>query len=180
MSAKYPNIEYIHYFTDGAPSHFKNRYAMTTVANHKQLFGYECSYHFSCSGHGKGEVDGLGSVVKNGCKFKSWRSHDKNPVKSVNEMVDYINGYDICGERNFPSVTGMLVTDTEIQAAKLEFSEPSAAASAIHGIREMHSFSTIEGNNHQLQSKIYSTSTNSKIVKVMQVNLDCNESSDKC
>ena len=98
---------------------------MTTVANHKQLFGYECSYHFSCSGHGKGEVDGLGSVVKNGCKFKSWRSHDKNPVKSVNEMVDYINGYDICGERNFPSVTGMLVTDTEIQAAKLEFSERS-------------------------------------------------------
>ena len=153
---------------------------MTTVAVHKQLFGYECSYHFSCSGHGKGEVDGLGSVVKNGCKFKSWMSHDKNPVKSVNEMVDYINGYDICGERNFPSVTGMLVTDTEIQAAKLEFSERSAAASAIHGIREMHSFSTIEGNNHQLQSKIYSTSTNSKIVKVMQVNLDCNESSDKC
>ena len=35
LSAKYPNIEYIHYFTDGAPSHFKNRYAMTTVANHK-------------------------------------------------------------------------------------------------------------------------------------------------
>ena len=108
-----------------------------------QLFGYECSYHFSCSGHGKGEVDGLGSVVKNGCKFKSWRSHDKNPVKSVNEMVDYINGYDICGERNFPSVTGMLVTDTEIQAAKLEFSERSAAVSAIHGIREMHSFSQL-------------------------------------
>ena len=169
LSSKYPNIEYVHYQTDGAGSHFKNKYTLTTVANHKDLYGTECSYHFSCSGHGKAEVDGLGSVVKGGCRDASMRKHARNPINTVEDMVQFINGNDITGKPNFPSVVGFLVKDAEIQATKLEFSDRFSASIPVRGIRQMHCFASIPGRNDVLKSKMFSSSPTSKIVTVMDV-----------
>ncbi|CAF4812779.1 unnamed protein product [Rotaria sp. Silwood2] len=64
LRKEYPNVFKINYVSDGASTHFKNKYNIHNLAHHHQDFQIEASWSFSSSGHGKGPCDGLGAVVK--------------------------------------------------------------------------------------------------------------------
>ena len=51
-------------WSDGAASQFKTRRPFYFVARYASLTGVQMSWFFSASGHGKGEHDGAGAVVK--------------------------------------------------------------------------------------------------------------------
>ena len=51
-------------WSDGAASQFKARRSFYFVARYASLTGVQMSWFFSASGHGKGEHDGAGAVVK--------------------------------------------------------------------------------------------------------------------
>jgi hypothetical protein len=52
-------------WSDGCASQFKGRHAFLTRANSVHDHGWECVHNFKASGHGKGEVDGAATLLKN-------------------------------------------------------------------------------------------------------------------
>ena len=46
-------LKTIYYLTDGAKQHFKNRYNISNLINHKEDFQVEAEWHFSATAHGK-------------------------------------------------------------------------------------------------------------------------------
>lgn len=52
------------YFTDGAKQHFKNRFQMANLVQHKTEFDITAEWHHHATAHGKGPSDGLGAVFK--------------------------------------------------------------------------------------------------------------------
>lgn len=59
-----PKVNKIIYITDGAKQHFKNRFKMIQLINHKVDFDIEAEWHFHATAHGKGSCDGLGATLK--------------------------------------------------------------------------------------------------------------------
>ena len=64
LKAKYPTIEQISVFSDGASSQFKPRFLFSNLYEWETEFGVKISWHFFATSHGKGVVDGLGGMVK--------------------------------------------------------------------------------------------------------------------
>ncbi|KYM94585.1 hypothetical protein ALC62_14783 [Cyphomyrmex costatus] len=59
-----PNVKTLIYMTDGAKQHFKNRYQMANLLNHKEDFDLNAEWHYSATAHGKSAYDGLGATFK--------------------------------------------------------------------------------------------------------------------
>lgn len=67
----HPNLEVLNVFTDGAGSHFKQRF---TLANMSTYTNPRLTWNFFASYHGKGAVDGVGSSVKR-MVFNATKAH---------------------------------------------------------------------------------------------------------
>ena len=99
-------IELKHWFfnTDGAPSHFKNRFTVHSLFTFKTKSGASTILWETCApGHGKGPWDGVGAVVKrllrqlerqdkmyaNGAQdvFRALVRHDKHRGSSISSFV---------------------------------------------------------------------------------------------
>ena len=61
---KYPTIQQINVFSDGASSQFKQRFLFSNLQMWEQQFHIELKWHFFATSHGKGVVDGLGGTIK--------------------------------------------------------------------------------------------------------------------
>ncbi|KYM95356.1 hypothetical protein ALC62_00146 [Cyphomyrmex costatus] len=59
-----PKVKTLIYMTDGAKQHFKNKYQMANLINHKDDFGLDAEWHYSATAHGKSGYDGLGATFK--------------------------------------------------------------------------------------------------------------------
>ena len=49
------------YVTDGAKQHFKNRFQIANLINHKEDFGIGADWHYCATAHGKSGYDDLGA-----------------------------------------------------------------------------------------------------------------------
>jgi hypothetical protein len=58
------NIKKIFYFTDGAPSQYKNRNNFANICHHFMDFGIEVDWNLFASLHGKNACDGLAGTIK--------------------------------------------------------------------------------------------------------------------
>lgn len=58
------SIEFIHYWTDGPTSQYRNRIKNFTIANQMEIFGMRARWNYFEVGHGKGPSDGLGGTTK--------------------------------------------------------------------------------------------------------------------
>lgn len=54
----------ITHVTDGAKQHFKNRFQISNVINHKNDFDIEAEWHYCAIAHGKSCYDGIGATFK--------------------------------------------------------------------------------------------------------------------
>jgi hypothetical protein len=57
-------INKVHYWSDGAASQFKNKFALGNLLFHKVDFNCDADWSFFETTHGKGPVDGIGAEVK--------------------------------------------------------------------------------------------------------------------
>ena len=66
---KYPDVNHLDLFSDGASQHFKQCYTLNAVTMLTSLLGMQrnklsINYGFSATSHGKGPCDGTGGTVK--------------------------------------------------------------------------------------------------------------------
>jgi len=59
-----PKVKKIIYVSDGAKQHYKNKYQMCNLVNHKNDFGIEAEWHCYGTAHSKGAPHGIGATVK--------------------------------------------------------------------------------------------------------------------
>lgn len=87
VSSKTP-VELVHYFTDGARQHFKNRTIALVITGHEILFGCGARWHYHASHHGKSVCDGIGATVKKTLRVHSLKC-DARPIRSVDDIMTW-------------------------------------------------------------------------------------------
>ena len=83
----------LHYhwvWSDGAASQFKARRPHYFVGRYYQLTGLHMMHNFSASGHGKGEHDGAGAVIKRTLTHEELKP-DGWPMKCAADVVNFLN-----------------------------------------------------------------------------------------
>ena len=64
LQSEKPHLRSVHYFTDGAPAQYKNKYMFKNICLHAKDFGLKCTWHYFATCHGKGPCDGIGGTIK--------------------------------------------------------------------------------------------------------------------
>lgn len=85
------NVKKIIYISDGAKQHFKNRYQMVNLMNHKIDFGLDAEWHISATAHGKGPPDGVGAIVKREATRASLQVSDKEAILNARSLFNWAN-----------------------------------------------------------------------------------------
>ena len=80
----FENARIVHFFSDGARQHFKNKSALWFLSHHRDLFGCEATWSFTASGHGKSACDGVGGVLKSALRRFALR---ENKCRANNEGI---------------------------------------------------------------------------------------------
>ena len=82
-----PVYSSITYVSDGAASHFKNRYQLFEFA---QGGSDKARWLFSASGHGKNSCDGVGGLLNHLAIVHNFRSQDGSLIRTSNDFVEKI------------------------------------------------------------------------------------------
>ncbi|CAN7995646.1 unnamed protein product, partial [Ixodes hexagonus] len=82
-----PVYSSITYVSDGAASHFKNRYQLFEFA---QGGSDKARWLFSASGHGKNSCDGVGGLLKHLATVHNFRSQDGSLIRTSKDFVEQI------------------------------------------------------------------------------------------
>ena len=77
-------------WANGAASQFKARRPYYFVARYYQMTGLHMMHNFSASGHGKGEHDGAGAVIKRTLTHEELKP-DGWPLKCAGDVVSFLN-----------------------------------------------------------------------------------------
>ena len=59
-----PDIETLHYFTDGCAGQYKNCKNFLNICHNEQDFAVKCTWSFFAASHGKSPCDGIGGTAK--------------------------------------------------------------------------------------------------------------------
>jgi hypothetical protein len=136
-------------WSDGCSGQFKSAHAWYFVARFEGLTGVPMSSNFFASGHGKGEHDGAGAVVKSGLR-KHQLLEDGSPLSNAAEVVELcraslsgaaLSSYEgRTAARAETTRTFWLVTEEELATVE------KLRCKTIPGSRSMHSVRAKQGN----------------------------------
>lgn len=148
-----PNLKHVEYFTDGAPSQYKNKKIFLNILYHLQDFGCTARHHFYATGHGKGPIDGIGGNSKRVIYMEAMaRTNGQSPIK---------NAYDICQclKNKNTVIEAVLITEEFIKEHKEPMEERWKLAKTIKGTLNYHCF--YPSSHNVLSCKFFSTASTS-------------------
>ncbi|KAH9378665.1 hypothetical protein HPB48_008499 [Haemaphysalis longicornis] len=79
-----PVYSHVVYVSDGAASHFKNKYQLYELSRANYT---SAKWLFSATGHGKNSYDGVGGIVKHHASLHNLRAGSTNVIRSAAEMI---------------------------------------------------------------------------------------------
>lgn len=162
LKKKYPDINTINIFSDGATSQFKQRYNFSTLHLLENQFQVQIKWHFFATSHGKGVVDGIGGSVKRSV----WRS-----VKAGKSAVASAKQFASVAEDRNPNVKIIFIDKSEVGKAKETLECLWRNALPIPNCQSVH-FIQPYGESHIFVGEISSE----KVLKKVLVN--CSENSE--
>ncbi|XP_077557118.1 uncharacterized protein LOC144171819 [Haemaphysalis longicornis] len=83
-----PLYSKVTYVSDGAASHFKNRYQLHEL---RKSDVPETQWIFSATGHGKNACDGVGGIVKHQATLYNLREPLRNAIQTAKDMVTVLS-----------------------------------------------------------------------------------------
>ena len=83
------SIKKITIVSDGAASHFKNRFQLDVL----KRAPYDIKWFFSATGHGKGAVDGVGGLIKHYATSYNLREPLEEAVQNANDFAIHVQKY---------------------------------------------------------------------------------------
>lgn len=133
------NLKRIIYITDGAKQHFKNRYQMANLINHKKDFGIEAEWHFSATAHGKSAFDGVGATFKREAYRASLLAKPSDAILTSHDLYSW-------AKKHFKTIQIFYFSKTEHQKMSRKLNKRFDSALAIPKILKNHSFSVVAEN----------------------------------
>ena len=126
---KFPEINKIYYFSDGAAGQYKNKKNFMNISYHRMDFQAQAEWHFFATSHGKGPCDGVGGTIK---RLAAYASLQGTQITSPRELYEWAKS----------NVTGILFSFTSKeeheQEARLLNSERFVRLRTVAGTRSIH------------------------------------------
>ena len=153
-----PNISHISWFSDGAPSHFKNNFSISNLLLLKKEHGIDMSWNFFGSGHGKGPADGIGGNVKNMMETRIYSQNLSN-IDSANEFYD-------AAKLLKTSISFMYLDDSDVELIKPHLNNHFKRISPVKNLRQFHLFEVV--GDCMLRCFSSSNRTNEHLCKILK------------
>ena len=141
-----PDLQEIHFFSDGAASQFKQRYLFRKLTYLAKAFNVLVSWHFFASHHGKGVVDGLGATVKRLVHQQILTGKD------CRNAADFV----LLARSRTDSIQIEELLTSEVEAAQEELHDIFMNTRNLPGIQKIHSIDVMDVDT--IQYRNYSTS----------------------
>ena len=87
---KLPNVQKIHYSSDGCSGQYKNKYNFSNLCSHKNDFGIDAEWNFFATSHGKSPCDGIGGTLKRIAYQHSWRAVNSGFILNAMDFYSYV------------------------------------------------------------------------------------------
>lgn len=156
LKKKFTKIEKIYYFSDGAPSQFKNYKNVLNLFHHIEDFGIPAEWHFFPTAHGKGPCDGVGGTVKRTAAAASLQLPVDEQILTPEELH---NWFEKCGR--FQNIEFFFSSKAEAAATLERLGERLSSKRRVKGLREQHALvAEVAG----IRSKLFSLSDDSTFV----------------
>lgn len=130
-------IRFINLWSDGAPSHFKNRYSISNMIRLEQKYSTKIRWNFSATSHGKTQADGVGGTIKN---MVDRRIKAQNLIIS-SSFEFYQTAQQIC-----EIISIHFISESEICQQKIHFDAFWSDIKGIKDIRQYHCFEVFGTN----------------------------------
>ena len=168
IKSEVPGVRHTHIISDGCASQFKNRYQFANVANHAEDFGHTASWHFTPTGHGKSEVDGINGVLKKQAKEESLRLGDNNYITSAEGFKTFIETHKTSTKDGRFKAIPFLSTPEDLEETNKNstLKQRWANAQQIKGTQKFHCFEVDKTSTKHLFVRYFSSSDEFKRVKI--------------
>lgn len=131
--------------SDGAASHFKNRFQFHEMRNSP----HQKKWIFSATGHGKGACDGIGGLVKHIATKHNLSTTLLNSIQSAEKFVNVVQSHT-------PNVCIKLLDANELKKFRTSKKAQWNNVAAIPGIRSTHVWRSEKSDN---ETKMYTART---------------------
>lgn len=148
------NVKKIVYVTDGVKQHFKNRFQMCNLINHKQDFNLEAEWHCYATAHGKGACDGIRAIVKREATRTSLQAKPNEAILNPEALFSW-------ARKKFTNIEFFFYSKKNHQRTQKLLAKRLADAPRVTKIQMAHAF--IPTINNTLQVMRYSSAVNSMI-----------------
>lgn len=125
-------------WSDGPVSQFKNKFIATVIVLFEKLFQFKVVWNYFATAHGKGAVDGIGSVAK-----KKVRRLVMSRKVIVNNAKDFVTAYNM--EKSAVEFFEMTHGEIEKINKKLGLEKLFDNAKNVGGITACHQLQIIRG-----------------------------------
>lgn len=159
LKSKFDDITEINYFSDGAPSQFKNKNAFMNLDNHETDFRIPAIWHFFPTAHGKTASDGLGGSFKRNARRHSLQTGANQPIVDAQTLFRW-------AKLNEKKVTVEYVSIEDYQGSQLILEPRHSKAVQITGTKKFHCL--IPSSQKILLCKVHSASDTILEMKIMK------------
>lgn len=149
------------FFTDGAPSQYKNKNNFLNLCMFKKDFGLDAEWHYFSTSHGKSPCDALGGAFKRNAQLYNMKnlSDQINSSKKLFDWSQTIKNSKVhfvhCDEEEYFKVKESLRTERLSQNIK-----------QVPGSQSFHSFKPI--NENTIEARTFSESAESQQFKLIR------------
>ncbi|CAH0556044.1 unnamed protein product [Brassicogethes aeneus] len=136
-----PDLQYIHYFSDGSSAQYKNYKNFINLCLHKKDFNVPAEWNFFATSHGKSPCDGIGGTVKRLAARASLQATLDNHILTPLDLFNWAN----C---NIHNIKFFFVSHADVQQHAKSLEARFQSAKTVPGTRSYHRFVPI--NNSEL------------------------------
>lgn len=155
LKKDHPNLQKIHYWSDGCGGQYKNKFNFVNLYHHKDDFEIDAEWNFFATSHGKNACDGIGGTLKRSVARASLqRPYDK-------QILTPQDFYNYCQE-SITSIKTFFVPNEVVEQTGKELEHRFSKALTIPGTQKNHRF-VPAGSGHL---EIYEVSANDQKRKV--------------
>jgi hypothetical protein len=144
LKENHPEIDKVHYFTDGCAGQYKNRNSFKNLSEHYKDFNVKAEHSFFATSHGKSICDGLGGTVKRIVRKASLQLSDENQIQTANAV------YEFC-KMNIEKINFQFIDKIKSDALRLELAARFSTTRTIPGTRSFHHFKPLHSNNIEIK-----------------------------
>lgn len=134
------NVKKIIYITDGAKQHFKNRFQMANLLNHKEDFDVDAEWHFCATAHGKSGYDGIGAIFKREAYRASLLAKPSQAILTPQALFSW-------AENHFKNIKMFYFSKVDHDKSARHLNKRFQSALPVPEILKNHSFTILASKN---------------------------------